>query len=224
MIRNLPEPADPKAAAPPPVLDQLVQARVVPADHAIDKEVTKGYGIALVGIAQPISATAPRFEEPLKTLVAAFDGPIALVVNGGRLRLSADAPLDILVPTGGSPEARLATEFALALAGASRGSLTVLHVFDPREETLLLRGRARRLGMSLLVDARQLGRRSGVPVKGLTATSPRPDREIARELRRGRYDLVVLGTAFRRGEGKFLGPRTLGMVQSLGAPVLVVAR
>ncbi|WP_421996341.1 cation:proton antiporter [Reyranella sp.] len=224
VISNLPEPTEPLEAKPQPSLDELVQARLVPTDHAIDKEVTKGYGIALVGLAQPISATAPRFEEPLGTLVASFDGPIATVVNGRRLRLSVDAPLDILVPTGGSPEARLATEFALALAGASRGTLTVLHVFDPREETLLLRGRARRLGMSLLVDARRLGRRSGVPVKGLTATSPRPDREIARELRRGRYDLVVLGTAFRRGDGKFLGPRTLGMIQSLAAPVLVVAR
>jgi len=69
-----------------------------------------------------------------------------------------------------------------------------------------------------------LGKRSGVAVKGLTATSPRPETEIRRVAQRGRYDLVVLGTSLRQGETKFLGPRMLGLVQSLRAPVLLIAR
>ena len=128
------------------------------------------------------------------------------------------------MPTGGSADARLATEIALALAAASRGTLTALHVFDPREDTLMLRGRARRLGMSVLVEAHRLGKRSGVAVKGLTATSTQPEAEIRRVARRGRYDLVVLGTSLRHGETKFLGPRTLALVQSLRTPVLLIAR
>jgi nucleotide-binding universal stress UspA family protein len=76
----------------------------------------------------------------------------------------------------------------------------------------------------VLVEAHRLGKRSGVAVKGLTATSPRPETEIRRVARRGRYDLVVLGTALRRGDTKFLGPRTLGLVQSLRTPVLLIAR
>jgi Kef-type K+ transport system membrane component KefB/nucleotide-binding universal stress UspA family protein len=210
--------------APSPAIEQLVQARPAQADDAIEKEASKGYSIAFVGIDQPISATAPRFEEPLQALVAAFDGPVAILLNGGRYEASADAPLNILVPTGGSADSRLATEIALTLAAASRGTLTALHVFDPREDTLLLRGRARRLGISVLVEAHRLGKRSGVAVKGLTATSPRPETEIRRVVRRGRFDLIVLGTALRHGETKFLGPRTLALVQSLRTPVLLVAR
>ena len=61
-------------------------------------------------------------------------------------------------------------------------------------------------------------------VKGLTATSPQPETEIRRVARRGRYDLVVLGTSLRHGETKFLGPRTLGLVLSLRTPVLLIAR
>ena len=225
VVKNRPEPAsEPALALPLPSAAQLIQARPAETDGAIEKEVTKGYGIALVGIAQPIASSAPRFEEPLHGLAAAFDGPIGVVINGGHFHLSLDAPLDILVPTGGSPEARLATEIALALAGASRGTLTVLHVFEPREDALMLRGRARRLGMSVLVDARRLGRRSGVPVKGLTATHARPESEITRIARSGRYDLVVLGTALRRGDAKFPGPRTLTIIQSLGMPVLLIGR
>jgi nucleotide-binding universal stress UspA family protein len=90
--------------------------------------------------------------------------------------------------------------------------------------TLMLHGRARRLGMSVLVDARSLGRRSSVPVKGLTATRSQPESEIGRIARNGRCDLVVLGTALRRGEAKFPGPRTLAVLQSLGVPVLLIAR
>ena len=188
------------------------------------KEAAKGYDIAFVGIGQPISATAPRFEEPLQALVAAFDGPVAILLNGGRYETASTVPLNILVPTGGSADARLATEIALALAVASRGTLTALHVFDPREDTLLLRGRARRLGISVLVEAHRLGKRSGISVKGLTATNPRPETEIRRAARRGHYDLVVLGTSLRHGETKFLGPRTLALVQSLRTPVLLIAR
>jgi Kef-type K+ transport system membrane component KefB/nucleotide-binding universal stress UspA family protein len=207
-----------------PAIEQLVQTRTVQTEDAVEKEAAKGYSIAFVGIGQPICATEPRFEEPLQALVAAFDGPVAILLNGGRYETASTVPLNILVPTGGSADARLATEIALTLAAASRGTLTALHVFDPREDTLLLRGRARRQGISVLVEAHRLGKRSGVAVKGLTATSPQPETEIRRVARRGRYDLVVLGTALRHGETKFLGPRTLGLVQSLRTPVLLIAR
>ena len=50
-----------------------------------------------------------------------------------------------------------------------------------------------------------------------------PTRALAR-FAEGSYDLVVLGTALRHGETKFLGPRTLGLVQSLRTPVLLIAR
>jgi nucleotide-binding universal stress UspA family protein len=225
VLQNIPEPADKEPAATPKApVAQLVQGRTAQTEDAVEKEATKGYGIAFVGIGQPISTAAPRFEEPLQGLFAAFDGPVAIMMNGAGPELSADGPLDILVPTGGSPDARLATEIALALAGASRGTLTALHVFDPREDTLLLRGRARRLGISVLVDAHRLGKRSGVPVKGLTATNSKLETEIRRAARRGRYDLVVLGASLRRGDTKFLGPRTLGLVQSLSLPVLLIVR
>jgi Kef-type K+ transport system membrane component KefB/nucleotide-binding universal stress UspA family protein len=224
-LQEILEPSEKEALAPPkPPIEQLVQARMAQAEDAIGKEAAKGYSIAFVGIGQPISATAPRFEEPLQALIAAFDGPVAILLNGGRYETASTVPLNILVPTGGSADARVATEIALTLAAASRGTLTALHVFDPREDTLLLRGRARRLGISVLVEAHRLGKRSGVAVKGLTATSPQPETEIRRAARRGRYDLVVLGTSLRHGETKFLGPRTLALVQSLRTPVLLIAR
>ena len=204
-------------------VEQLLQARTVAVADGLEKEAAKGYSIAFVGVDEPVLSDAPRFEARLQRLVAAFDGPLAIMVNGGRAD-PATGPLDILIPTGGSSDARLATEVALALAAASHGKLTALHVFDPSEDTLLLRGRARRLGISMLLDVHRLGKRGGVPVRGLTATNHHPETEIHRAAFRGRYDLIVLGTSLRQGDTKFLSSRTLSLVQKLRSPVLLIAR
>jgi K+:H+ antiporter len=205
-------------------LGELVHSKSADSDDAIQKEVAKGYSTAFVGLAHPISATTNRFEGPLQGLIETFDGPLAIVLHGTRATAKPGAPLNILVPTGGTPDARLATEFALALARASDGTLTALHVFDPQDDTELLRGRARRQGLSVLVDVRRLGKRSGVPVKGITVTHSRPEAAILRMARVGRYDLVVIGTSLRQGDAKFLGPRSAALLRALQGPTLLIAR
>ena len=211
-------------ASPQMSLQELVHAKSAEADDAVETEAAKGYSVAFVGIEQPISATASQFDDRLQRLVEAFDGPLAIVLNGAHPAAELGAPLNILVPTGGTPEARLAMEIALALAKASDGVLTALHVFDPLDDAEMLRGRTRRQGLSLLVDARRLGKRSGVSVKGVSVTNSRPEVEIRRAARAGRYDLVVVGTSLRQGETKFLSPRSSALVRSLRSPVLLIAR
>jgi Kef-type K+ transport system membrane component KefB/nucleotide-binding universal stress UspA family protein len=219
-------PASDREAAPSPQmsLHELVHAKSADTDDAVAAEAAKGYSVAFVGIERPISATANHFEHQLQRLVETFDGPLAIVLNGARSAAEPGTPLSILVPTGGTPEARLATEIALALAKASDGVLTALHVFDPQDDTEMLRGRARRQGLSVLVDARRLGKRSGVSVKGITVANSRPEVEIRRATRAARYDLVVVGTSLRRGETRFLSPRSSALVRSLRSPVLLIAR
>jgi Kef-type K+ transport system membrane component KefB/nucleotide-binding universal stress UspA family protein len=200
--------------------DKLVQARKILDDESLEKEIAKGYDIVFAGVDRPISAEARGFEPRLQKLITAFDGPVAIAVNGAGAAGPADVPLDILVPASGRQEARLATEVALSLAKHSEGRMTALHVFVPQEESL----RARRLGMSVLIDIHRLGKRSGVAVKGLTATSARPESAIRRALRDGPYDLIVLGTSLRQGERKFLGPRSGALLGSIRTPALLIAR
>ncbi|MDP1749174.1 MAG: cation:proton antiporter, partial [Reyranella sp.] len=224
-LEKIPPAADGAAAAPALLsVEQLVQSKTTAGDDAVGKEAGKGYSIAFVGIADPILHAAHRFEESLQRLVDSFEGPVAIVVSGERPWGASDAPLGILVPTGGTQEARIATEIALVLAKATQGSVAALHVFDPQEDTDLLRGRSRRMGMSVLVDAHRLGRRSGVSVKGLTATNAEPDSEIRRTVRWGRYDLVVMGTSLRHGEARFLGSRSAALLRDIRTPVLLIAR
>src|SRR5262245_11107305 len=208
---------------PSPPVEQLLLVRPAEA-NALQKEIARGYDIAFVGVDRPISDDGWRFETHLQELVDGFEGPVAIAFNGAGAAGPPDIPLEILLPTTGTQDTRLATEIALALAHASRGTVTALHVFDPQEDTDLLRGRTRRQGMSVLVDVHRLGKRSAVPVKGLTATNARPEDEIRRTLRGGRFDLAVLGTSLRRGEAKFLGPRIAALLHRIHTPVLLIAR
>jgi len=218
-------PVAPGSSAPPlKTVEQLVRVKALAKDGGPEQEIVKGYNLAIVGIEQPLDESSQHFEERLQKLVAAFDGPVALMANATGAPGPADAPFDILIPTTGRQDARLATEIALALAHASGGVLTALHVFDPQEESEVLRGRARRHGMSLLVDVHRLGKLSGVAVKGLTATNEKPETEIRRAVRGGRVNLVVLGTSFRQSGGKFLGPRAAALIRDIATPVLLIAR
>jgi len=203
--------------------EALVQSRPAQPDM-LERELAKGYDIVFVGLDRPIADGTHRFDEHLQRLVTGFSGPVAIAVNGAGAAGPSDVPLDILIPTSGRPDARLATEIGLTLAQATEGKVTALHVFDPQDDTALLRGRSRRSGISVLVDVHRLGKQAGVPVKGLTATNVKPDAEIRRELRGGHYDLVVLGTSFRLGETKFLGPRSAGLLRTIRTPALLIAR
>ena len=222
--RSQPPADEPATSAPPMSIGDLVHAKFVEADDTLEKEATKGYSIAFVGVDQPMSSTPQRFDDQLQRLVAAFDGPLAIAFNASPSVAEIGTPLRLLVPTGGTAEARLAIEIALARAKASNGSVTALHVFDPRDDADLLRGRSRRQGLAVLVDARRLGKRSGVVVTGLTMSHSRPDAAIVRAARTGNYDLVVVGTSLRQGDNMFLGPRSTSLIASLRTPILLIAR
>ena len=222
-VTRSPKPAGVRPTAPPEGRCAGVGAGGQRGD-GLAREISRGYDIAFVGLERPIPTNARHFEEKLQELLATFAGPVAIAVNGAGAAGPADIPLDILLPASGTQDARLATEIALSLAHASKGKVTALHVFHPQDDTALLRGRSRRHGMSVLVDVHRLGKRSGVPVKGLTATNINPEAEIRRALRGGRFDLMVLGTSLRQGETKFLGPRMANLLRVIRTPVLLIAR
>jgi len=222
--RSLPPAQDDASTVTRIPLDQLIQGKAMDDANALAREAAKGYSIAFIGLGRPIAPAAHRFEAHLELLLASFDGPVAIALNGNAW-IDARQAMDILVPTGGTANARLATEVALAIAKPTAGRLTAFHVFDPQEDTDMLRGRLRRgLGVSVLRDVRRLGKRSDVSVKVQTATHSRPELAIRRMAVSSKFDLVVLGASLRVGERKFLGPRTAALVQAVKAPLLVIAQ
>jgi len=205
-------------------MEELIHDKSEVAVHGLPNEAAKGYGIAMAGISQPISATTQRFDRELQELIDVFEQPLVFAVNGERFVTGPGEPLRILVPTGGASHARLAIEFAIALAKATQGSLTVLHVFETPEGMRSFFSPARRLGVSVLGDAKRIGQRNGVMVRTLTAANRRPEVAIRREVATAQYDLMVVGTRLRVGDRKFLGPRSAALMQSTGIPILLMAQ
>lgn len=208
-------------------LSELIHVKAATApddiDQEIGKEIKKGYDLVIAGLDQPISDARHRFEPGLQKLVNAFDGPVAIALNGARAGVIRGRPLHILTPTGGASHARLATEISLALARATGGRLTALHVFDRQAGTDFLRGHAHRLGMSVLADVRQLGRQSGVEVELVTMAHPRPEVAIRRAADGASFDLVVIGAELRIGENRLLGSRAIALTRDIKIPTLLVA-
>jgi nucleotide-binding universal stress UspA family protein len=218
-------PDDQGNTAPPPLaLDEFVSTKTATADDSLEKEASKAYSIVFAGVEHPISLTTHRFDNQLQGLFETFHGPVAIALNGRRFRGEPGRPLNILVPTSGASPARLATELAIALAKATGGKLTALHVFDPRDDVDMLRGRARRVGVSVLTDARRLGKRSGVRIQAMTARNSRPDNAIMAAATAQDYDLVVIGASLRQGETKFLGSRSAALVRAIKIPTLLIAQ
>jgi nucleotide-binding universal stress UspA family protein len=210
-----------KKAAKTPAA-KLVEARTVNDADEMQKELAKGYDIVFAGREHPLGESAGRFAPDLRKLVDGFDGPCAIVLNGEHAAWDG-RPLRIFTPSDGAAHAKLATEIALTLARATKGRLTVMHVFSPQEDVHALRREARRRGLSVLAEARSLGRHNETPVEALTTRHARPEIAIARAAAARRYDLVVVGAEFRIARRKFLGPRTEALLQSIKAPILLVA-
>ena len=131
-----------------------------------------------------------------------------------------ETPLRILVPVTGTRLSRHGAEVAVALAQASRGSLTALHFSSARSRTLpwhqrfgrvLAPGEAARAAIREIVE---LGEHYGLSVAGEIRVGEDPRKTILGAVRAGNHDLLVMGVSPRPGEELFFG---------MGAPILADA-
>lgn len=214
-------------ADPPLPIADLLQVKALdaalPAAEATLNLAAKGYGIIFVGLQGPLQGGADRFDEQVGLLAEKFDGPLAIALNGHLFTMREGAGTNILVPTGGKPEARLATELALALTKAADGQLTTLHVHDPSNDDARSYS-GRWPGLSVLEEAKRLGERGGVIVKGISAVNSRAEVGILGAAQSGGYDLIVVGTALRQVPGNFLGSRSAMLLRTIRKPILLVTR
>jgi nucleotide-binding universal stress UspA family protein len=122
-----------------------------------------------------------------------------------QLRKGVTVFLNILVAVDGSPSSRRALEHAIELARAGNAKLTLITVAPPLSAHVTLAGVSRDTMLS------ELDTWAADILKGASATVPddviahtvqrrgHAGRAIMRELERGGYDLIVLGT---RGRGR----------------------
>jgi Kef-type K+ transport system membrane component KefB/nucleotide-binding universal stress UspA family protein len=216
-------PADPGSGLP------AITARVEqPDEKAIAVEAKKGYGFLVIG-REPASG-GDTFHEQITRSAAEFGGPFAIAIARGIDRQDTAAPrLNILVPVTGTPVSRHGAEFAIALAQASRGSVTALHVAaGPRSP----RSWQRQVGAALapisgadaiIREIVRLGDRYGVDVKSAVRSRDTAQEAIARQLKSGNHNLLVMGVSPRPGAQLSFGQVPATLLEQAECSVLFVA-
>jgi Kef-type K+ transport system membrane component KefB/nucleotide-binding universal stress UspA family protein len=199
-----------------------------PSDEAIAAEARKGYGLLVIG-REPASEGG-TFHEQITRSAIGFDGPFAIAIARGiDRRETVGTRLKILVPITGTSVSRQGAELAIALAQASHGSVTALHVADgPRGH----RSWGRQVGAAIapmssaeaiIREIVRLGDPYGVEVRGAVRQVGSPQETILRQLKVGDYNLLVMGVSPRPGEQLFFGQVPAELLERAECSVLFLA-
>jgi len=203
--------AESEAPAPGTGGKQPIELTTRAAAHegAISTEAEKGYGLMLIGCEPAVSGNG--FAPQISRTVRGFAGAFAIAIAREREARSASAPLRILVTASGTRVSRQGAEIAIALAHASHGSVTALHVTTPRRngrvwgvrfgEALAPRGYSE----AVIREIIEMGEHYGIEVRGEIRHAGSVRNAVLRELGRNTHDLLVMGVSPRPGEQLFLG-------------------
>ncbi len=195
---------------------------------AVLKESAKGYDIAFLGIDGAVTGSTEEADtetDAIVTILKGFKGVTALAVTKGRRApRNPDTKLNILLPVTGTDYSRLAAEVAIALAKASGGHVTTLHVIPPETEIDVLRRPEEvvRLGRNIGNEVKKMGKREEVKVTTLLKRLKSPESAIVRRAAAGKHNLMVLGVKMRSGESAYFGRRIAVLIQKAECPMLLV--
>src|SRR6202011_4781527 len=158
-----------------------------------------------------------------------FAGPFAIAIARGIDRQeTVGTRLNILVPVTGTPISRQGAELAIALAQASQGSLTALHVAGGQRRRSWRRHVGAALAPATSADAIireivRLGDPYGVEVKGAVRSVRTPQEAILRQIEVGGHNLLVMGVSPRPGDQLFFGQVPAELLERAECSVLFVA-
>ncbi len=199
-----------------------------PSDEAIQAEANKGYGLLVIG-REPASEGG-KFHAQITKSAVGFGGPFAIVIARGVDRQEAiGTPLNILVPVTGTAVSRQAAELAIALASASRGSLTALHVAGGQRKS---RSWQSDIGAAfaplssaeaIVREVVQLGDAYGVDVKGLVRRILSPQTAILGQIADGSHNLLVIGVSPRPSDQLFFGEIPAELLERAECSLLFVS-
>ena len=116
-------------------LDVTTMVEKSPRAQRVAAEAEKGYDLMLVGLEKTVATAATNSTKTSPRLAAGFEGPIAIAdVRDKLLEHPLHGKLAMLVPVNGTEMSRRAAEVAIAMARASKASLTALYVAAARQE------------------------------------------------------------------------------------------
>ena len=197
-------------------------------DSAVAREIQKGYGLLVLGIAKT-EGSQGGFHEEIARIAATFEGPLAVVVaRDPQVDFARKAPLNILVPVRGNKVSRRAAEVALSIAKMSNSPMTALYVLG----TVGLGAAQRRLRHptsthhyeeAVLKEIVELADREGRSIRTALRLDVSPEDAILRQARLGKYNLIVLGVGRPAGETLFFGKVAAAILENSDCSILFVS-
>jgi Kef-type K+ transport system membrane component KefB/nucleotide-binding universal stress UspA family protein len=196
-------------------------------EQAIAAEARKGYGLLIIG-REPTAAGA-SFDPQITRSAVSFDGPFALALARGIHRRETDAALNILVPVSGTRVSHQGAELAIALAQASRGSITALYVATGRSLIMPWRQSLdgalgpRNTAEAAIHEIIALGGGYGISVTGRIRTASTRRAGVLREIQAGQHNLLVMGVSPRSGGQLYFGEAPAEILERAPCSVLLVS-
>jgi nucleotide-binding universal stress UspA family protein len=199
-----------------------------PSEEVIAAEARKGYDLLFIG-REPASE-GDSFHEQITRSAVGFAGAFAIAIARGEHRWDPiGTPLDIVVPVTGTAISRRGAELAMALAHASRGSVTALYVATERRAR---RSWRRRVGAAIapasgadaiIREIVRLGEVYGVEVRRAIRRARPPEDAILNQLKAGRQNLLVMGVSPRPGDQLSFGQVAAELLDRAECSLLFVA-
>ena len=197
-------------------------------EDAIATEAKKGYGLLIIG--REPTAQGAVFDPQITRSAVRFDGAFAIVLARGEHRQqTSGSPLKILVPVTGTRISRLGSELAIALAQASRGTLTALYVASGTKPPLRW---GERVGTALaprnpadaaIREVKELAGHYEIAVRGRVRRVSGTQNAILREIRAAHPDLLVMGVSPRTGDQLYFGDIPAEILERAECSVLFVS-
>jgi Kef-type K+ transport system membrane component KefB/nucleotide-binding universal stress UspA family protein len=198
-------------------LNVTTMVETSPKPEAVAAEAEKGYDLMIVGLEKTV-ARGHEFHDDIAGLAAGFDGPIAIAdVRDKLLEHPLHGKLAMLVPVNGTEMSRRAAEIAIAMARASKASLTALYVTPGGKK------RSRQYEEAILKDIVELAESYELELRTMVRADVATEEAILKELARGKHSLIVMGVGRRPGEKLFFGDTAAALLEKSERSLLFVA-
>jgi Kef-type K+ transport system membrane component KefB/nucleotide-binding universal stress UspA family protein len=197
-------------------------------DSAVAREIQKGYGLLVLGIAKT-EASEGGFHEEIARIAATFEGPLAVVVSRGpQVDLALEGPLNILVPVRGNKVSRRAAEVALSIAKMNNSPMTALYVLGTvglgaAQRRLQRPTRTHHYEEAVLKEIVELADREGRSIRTALRLDVSPEDAILRQARLGGYNLIVLGVGRPAGETLFFGKVAAAILENSDCSIVFIS-
>jgi Kef-type K+ transport system membrane component KefB/nucleotide-binding universal stress UspA family protein len=193
-----------------------------PTPAVIAEEAKKGYDLMIIGLEKTV-ARGKEFHESVTALAMGFEGPLAVMDVRGELKENPDGKLNILVPVNGTEPSRRGAEVAIAMARATKASLTVLYVAVGAKRGARRASGTRLHEEAILKDIVAIADGYNMSIRTAVLSDEAADEAILAQVKRRKNNLIVMGVSRRPGDKLFFGDTAASLLEKAQSSLLFVA-